>query len=63
MGYTAKMFINETQVSLNLNFYNFQFGRLFHNLEQGDIIKYLREVSSVEEIAELYFYISATFVS
>lgn len=76
MAYTAKIFINETQVSLNLIFNNLQLERFFHNLEQGDIVKYLGDASSAEETAELmglnqirdsdrelYFYISATFVS
>jgi hypothetical protein len=76
MTYTAKIFLNETQVSLNLIFNDLQLERFFHNLEKGDIVKYLGDASSAEETAELmglsqlrdsdrelYFYISATFIS
>lgn len=76
MTYTAKIFINETQVSLNLIFNKLQLERFFENLEKGDIVKYIGDASSAEETSELlglnqlkdsdrelYFYISATFVS
>lgn len=76
MKYTAKIFINETQVSLNLIFNSLQLERFFDNLEQGDVVRYIGEASNAEETTELlglnhlknsdrelYFYISATFVS
>jgi hypothetical protein len=76
MEYIAKIFVNETQVSLNLIFNSLQLKRFFDNLEQGDIVRYIGEASNAEETTELlglnqlknsdrelYFYISATFVS
>lgn len=76
MNYKAKIFINETQVSLNLVFNNLQMERLFINMDPGDVIKYVGEASDAEEASdilglnklknsdrELYYYIAATFVS
>lgn len=76
MNYKAKIFINETQVSLNLIFNNLQMERLFINMDPGDVIKYVGEASDAEEASdilglnklknsdrELYYYIAATFVS
>lgn len=76
MKNTAKIFINETQVSLNLVFNNIQMERLFINMDPGDVIKYVGEASDAEEASEilglnklkngdreLYYYIAATFVS
>jgi len=76
MEYRAKIFINETQVSLNLVFNHLQMERLFINMSPGDVMKYVGEASDAEEASdllglnklknsdrELYYYIAATFVS
>ena len=74
--YKAKIFINNTQMSLMLIFNSLQLERMVHNLKAGDTVKYIGEASNAEEAAhvlgvsklkqndqELYSYIAATFVT